>query len=156
MYSPGCKIALTIQDPGPNSPLPFILQSVYNLIPPDLRSNMTLMRKLLMYVDVSVSFNCCRGMPFYGYDFEMNTNHREAIVGTTYLQLLHQYKPKLQWDDFSHEHFFQFKKDKISPHSVYYPSLQFIQDRVVLAEELTLGIAIWEIGQGLPFFYDLL
>jgi len=126
---------------GPNSPLPWVLQSMYFLVPPELRSDPKITKKLLM------------GIPFYGYHYPKN-RQPEPIIGNAYLDILKNERPPFEWDEVSHEHFFRFGKDEGS--IVYYPTLKFVQERIQLAHELGVGIGIWEIGQGLDYFYDLL
>ncbi|TYZ64743.1 hypothetical protein PybrP1_004286 [[Pythium] brassicae (nom. inval.)] len=69
------------------------------------------------------------GIPFYGYD------NRDAVTGPTYVETLaNEAVTKIRWD----------------------ATARFLHDRLQLYEEHGVGAAVWEIGQGLDYFFDLL
>ena len=76
------------------------------------------------------------------------------IVGHEYLRLLEEYHPKIKWDARLAEHSFSYASDR--QHLVYYPTLMSIATRLEEAQTWGASISIWELGQGLPYFYDLL
>lgn len=45
-------------------------------------------------------------------------------VGNKIIELLSKKKQKLEWDEKSFEHFFNYKDDKKQLHVVYYPTLK--------------------------------
>lgn len=112
----------------------------------------------------SVTDDCCReaakpeqvllGLNFYGNDYVTPSGSR-PVLGHEYVELLKTFDPTLIWDQKTKEHMFEYIKDGLH-HKVYYPSLTSIHKRLELAKKYGLGISIWEIGQGLDFFYDLL
>jgi len=129
------------QRPGPNSPLPWVKKCIH-LLDPDGVFN----AKFLL------------GLNFYGNDYTPTGGG--PILGRDFVRLLGEAgsDPTFVWDEDSAEHLIEFKVDKKrSKHTVFFPSLNSIQSRLLLAKELNLGgVAIWELGQGLDYFYDLL
>ena len=76
------------------------------------------------------------------------------IVGHEYLKLLDDHRPKLHWDPRAAEHYFDWQGTK--SHKVFFPTLLSLAMRLGEAEAWDIGISIWELGQGLDYWYDLL
>ena len=93
------------------------------------------------------------GLNFYGNDYIPTGGG--PLLGHEYIELLKKYNSTLIWDKKTQEHVFGYSTQG-TDHEVYYPSLISIQKRLDLAHNYGVGISIWEIGQGLDYFYDLL
>ncbi|XP_078493353.1 chitinase domain-containing protein 1 [Ciona intestinalis] len=94
------------------------------------------------------------GLNFYGYGY--TTGGTEPILGSQFVKTLQEFPSKMIWDKESKEHFVAQDLPNNQQAIIAYPTLLSISSRVELAKKLGTGLAIWELGQGLDFFYDLL
>lgn len=126
------------QIPGPNAPSSWVEDSITSI-----SSNLTQRPKILM------------GLNFYGNDYTASGGG--SIIFHDYIKLLKKNpEQKLKYNPEVEEHYFDYKDDKGVKHLVFYPTLYSIFKKIDLAHRLNTGISIWEIGQGLDYFYDLL
>jgi chitinase domain-containing protein 1 len=81
----------------------------------------------------------------------------QALLGHQYLDILRAQHHAISttWNAHAQEHVMRFVINGVQS-SIYYPTDRSLQARVDLARELGVGIGIWEIGQGLDHFYDLI
>lgn len=101
------------------------------------------------------------GLNFYGMDFvtqqggngqdEQQSRH---VLGHDIIQLLQDHKPKLVWIPSVEEHAFQYSIGKVH-RAVFYPTRTSISKRLAIANDVGCGgVAIWDLGQGLPHFFE--
>ncbi|XP_016982105.1 chitinase domain-containing protein 1 [Drosophila rhopaloa] len=130
----------SVQRPGANAPLYFVRKAVETIAPEGCTDMAAKRAKILM------------GLNMYGNDYTPDGGG--PITFSQYLDLVRHVKKHLTYDERDVENFFEIKNQD-GRHIVFYPTLYSINERIKLAQELGTGISIWELGQGLNYFYDL-
>lgn len=130
----------TVQRPGANGPLYWVRNAIQHICPDSAENLKEKRAKILL------------GLNLYGSDYTPNGG--QPIIGHEYLALLKHLKGHLTFDEHDVENFFEVKTSN-GRHMVFYPTLFSINERLKLARELGTGISLWELGQGLDYFYDL-
>lgn len=102
------------------------------------------------------------GLNFYGAKYELYQNAPksapEPILGRQLVELLRDNADivNIKYDEKSGEHFYLLSTTEMNKIVIFYPSLYSIEKRIEMARKLGTGLSIWELGQGLDYFYDLL
>jgi len=94
------------------------------------------------------------GLNFYGYD--RSDGKIEAILGTRFIDLISEPDTNLMFDQNAGENLIIYGRNNKNYGLAYYPTLRSLEMRVELARRLNVGIAIWELGQGLDYFTFIL
>eukprot|EP01099_Mayorella_cantabrigiensis_P007085 TRINITY_DN6127_c0_g1_i1.p1 TRINITY_DN6127_c0_g1~~TRINITY_DN6127_c0_g1_i1.p1 ORF type:complete len:427 (-),score=98.36 TRINITY_DN6127_c0_g1_i1:157-1437(-) len=141
---------------GPTAPVDWMMRSILRLIPPSKRTDKSFTDKFLL------------GLNFYGREYKPSVGEVRALTGTDYVKVLETQKAvKFVWEESFHEHLIYYSPSSTSsppPSSssssssaiIIYPTLKYLQTRIEIARTAGIGISIWEIGQGLDYFFDLL
>lgn len=94
------------------------------------------------------------GLPFFGFDY--HGSNRDYVFGHDIYEKLQKNKATIKWVEQLQEHVMFYSEGRVS-HTVYYPTLYFLNHRFELAGNKGLGgFGFWELAQGMPYFFDLL
>ncbi|KAL0488011.1 hypothetical protein AKO1_008872 [Acrasis kona] len=98
------------------------------------------------------------GLNFYGYKYSLSSQpNMDVVLGHDYKSIMSKHSPQLHWDENSAENFFDYTNEEGVQARVFYPSVRSIMARTKVATDRNLaGVMIWEVGQGLTEFVDLL
>ncbi|CAF1170461.1 unnamed protein product [Adineta ricciae] len=147
------------REPGPVAPLEWVESTMEKFSKPEVEGG----AKVFL------------GLNFYGYRYDRANAKGKAdpqqqqygmkpIIGRDYIDFLKKSfsTTAIIFDPRAHEHvtFVQTRPTKqdqqpLPQTIVFYPTLKSIYERLKIAMKLNVGVAIWDGGQGLDYFYDL-
>lgn len=93
---------------------------------------------------------------FGGHDYKDPKGGEALCNRTRYLELLRAHRPRLDWYPEASEHVFAYVDDTNVSHSVYFPTLKSLQERLNAVRSWGAGVAVESVLCGLDYFLDLL
>lgn len=99
------------------------------------------------------------GINFYGYRYEMDLTNKgllkqpDAVTGNQLIEAIKEDNWIIKYEEKTNEHFFMKQDGTLT--LIYFPTLYSIQMKIELANQMGTGLSIWELGQGLDYFFDL-
>eukprot|EP00741_Cyanophora_paradoxa_P004790 tig00000829_g4648.t1 len=134
--------------PGPTAPLSWARTALSSLVGEPGVHTQTTQHPLMLQ------------LALHGFDFPIPRGTAAsawAVSGAQFVRLLEKHRPKaLAWGPDAAEHSFTYTRSGYQSRRVYYPSLAALQARLRMAGELGCGVALWELGSALDYFFDLL
>eukprot|EP00929_Paragymnodinium_shiwhaense_P083884 TRINITY_DN44832_c0_g1_i2.p1 TRINITY_DN44832_c0_g1~~TRINITY_DN44832_c0_g1_i2.p1 ORF type:complete len:452 (-),score=103.10 TRINITY_DN44832_c0_g1_i2:119-1474(-) len=128
---------------GPSAPLPWVRASMKRLLMSGTNTAGMKPEQLLLEV------------PLYGRAFPEGQEGGRVILTNELAKALAKQKPKLIWDADSREHSANIIA-KGARVSLAIPTLSFVAERLQLALDLGVGVALRDLGAGLDYAFDLL
>lgn len=128
--------------PGPNAPIEWVRDAATKLIgsaPTATR------RKVLL------------GLAFYGNDWPVGGGAPATALGRDVVARLQDRANRhahFTWQPNTAEHLLEYTDAHGVDHVAYVPTKPSVAARARLAQEIGVGISIWEIGQGMNCFFD--
>jgi len=143
---------------GPVAPLPWVTANIDYLLQTPLTPS-PVGDDLPLPTTRELPQRILMGLNMYGYAVDTATDVRPTdaqrgvypIVAKQYLDMLTKKNVRVKWHAQPSEHSVD------NGHTTaYYPTLHSIELRLHFATERRVGVALWELGQGLDYFYNLL
>jgi hypothetical protein len=135
--------------------LDFAFVAVYELpTEPSLSPAESLVRLHQWAEQLKVVSKIVVGLPLFGFDF--TPQGRRHVFGDDIHMLCRTQKVRIVWIKALREHGIFFSDGK-QQHAMYYPTPFFLKDRFdTCVQKKFAGFGLWEIAQGMPYFFDVL
>ena len=157
------NFSANLRVPGPSAPLEWVRAAANALAEPGSEDYAAAAAKLMVTVPLG---GWDHPLPRTAAQLEVDGHGVAAdqpvvlppkpLSGAAYLDLLRAHRPRLEWVGDAAEHNFTYDDRGGAKHEVWHPTLKALAERLGHLRQLGVGVALWELGDGLDYFYDLI